>query len=83
MKPEVFESLQIETKRMVVLRRGVLLMSRKTVSYRIYLFYFFGYYVELVTNRKDYELEWVNSFENLECLEPYLDQIDISEVIAV
>lgn len=82
MKPETFDLLETDTKRLLIMRQGVLLMSRKSGSYRAYLFQLFDFYVELVVSRKTNSLEWVNSFDTLDNLEPYLEMIDISSLTA-
>ena len=80
MNPDAFDLLKTETKRRLVTSKGILLAKRVTENYKVYLFQLYSFYAEMVVSKKGGEVEWVNTFNDVEHLEPYLAYIDIKEV---
>ncbi len=62
------------------LKNGVHVASRRGFFCSIALFQLDGYYVEIFYNKKTNEVGRVKTFRGTELLEPYLRQIDISEL---
>lgn len=81
MKIEHFLLLSEETQQELVMKKGSFLLKRTTQDYRIYLYQLFGFYVELVFPKRGGELEWHRAFEDIESLEPYLNKIDVDELL--
>lgn len=75
-----FSFLNPTVQQRMVLKNGVFLSKRKSCDLGIYLFQLGSFYVELVYLLKTRQMEWVNAFENTDLLEPYLQQIDISQI---
>jgi len=71
-----------ETKRKLLLQRGMRLLSRSTKEVKAVLFELDSFYVEVLYDRRTQKMIWINGFDNMDLLEPYLQQIDISFVTA-
>ncbi len=61
---------------------GVFLGHRQTALQKILLCQVHGFYVEIVHNRKERKTEEVRAFDEVDRLEPYLERIDISGLLA-
>ena len=60
---------------------GTLLAGRDNENFTILLFQLHTFYVELFYHAETNELSWVRSFESTNELEPYLMNIDVSEIL--
>ena len=65
------------------MHEGTFLFKRLTEKYRIYLFQFEGFYVEVVYDKNTCEIEWIDCFESTSLLTEYLELIDIFNLIDV
>jgi hypothetical protein len=45
------------------------------------LYAFLDYYVEVFRGQENNKIIMIQAFDDTECLEPYLEQIDISELV--
>ncbi len=70
-----FRELPFPLKIGVLLRDGILLLSRRSGNRRFMLFSFHTYYVEVGWNQAG-KLQSMRSFTHTDGLEPYLTQID-------
>ena len=62
---------------------GVLLAERERSFYHIKLYQVGSFYVEVYTHTHFNVVVNINPFTNLDCLEPYLAQIDIEALLCV
>lgn len=76
-----FDSINLEEQRQVVLLKGEYLSSRETTCFAVNLYAVEGFYVEVFFWKRNYELAMVRSFDSVEKLEPYLEEIEISEIV--
>jgi len=60
---------------------GTFLLKRRTVETYAYLFQVDGFYVEVFFNERNGNILQIRAFDDLEHLEPYLNAIDISEIL--
>ena len=60
---------------------GILLMECKGLRVVMRLFCFHDFYVEVFSDQQRGRIIMINAFEDTECLEPYLQQIDISGIV--
>ena len=75
-----FNSLDRKDQYTAILENGVYLMERKEASIKYLLFQIENFYVE-VRCTADNTIKALESFYDVDELEPYLNQIDISKVI--
>ena len=59
---------------------GILLMECKGLRVGMTLFSFGNFYVEVFSELENERIIMINAFDDVESLEPYLQQIDISEL---
>jgi murein L,D-transpeptidase YafK len=60
---------------------GTFLLKRKTAETYAYLFQVDGFYAEVFFNEHNGNILEIKAFDNTDELEPYLDEVDISEVV--
>lgn len=75
-----FRDLSEERQRKIFLNKAVLLCERKTMAFYILLFQLEGFYLEFFSSKKKGEVTLIKTYTSTEELEPYLKQIDISEI---
>lgn len=73
-------ALDTSLKKALLLKQGVLLSRRLTADYKATLFALDDFYVEVVYYPD--MTPCFTSFKDMDLLEPYLETIDISELIA-
>lgn len=74
---EQYQSLSDEEQR-IVLKEATLVAGRENEEYRIQLFQLGGFYVEMFSNKAYPAFDKSRSFDSLDFLEPYLEQIIIA-----
>lgn len=65
----------------LVRRCGVLLLEVPRAKYLIRLFHLFDFYVEVFNYLESGEAVIINAFADTACLQPYLQEIDISGLV--
>ena len=80
MTSNYFNSLPKMKQQSLLLEEGVLLATRITPGYRSALFQVESFYVE-VTSAIGTDNSWIACFEDTDALEPYLEKIDLSQLI--
>jgi hypothetical protein len=80
MTVDAFNLLTEKDKWKALKREGVRLAQRIEKGHIIELFQIEGFYVETFYDFTIYESKGLRSFTSTHCLEPYLNQIDISAV---
>jgi hypothetical protein len=81
MKAVEFKMLPPQRQRQLVVEQGVPLGKRQSDRYCIYLFALEGFYVEVYYFRLSGEYGTLKPFDETEALAPYLEQIDIQELL--
>lgn len=76
-----YKALQLDEQASLLCKRGVSIAERKVGPYLIVLFQVEGFYVEVFYDKKTYQLVKLVSFYNTTLLEPYLADIDISDLV--
>jgi hypothetical protein len=77
-----FSRLSQEEKAWHVWHSGLFLMAYERHSYRYNLFRLNNFYVELIYSLSTQEIEKIRAFFSEELLKPYLDRIDIDELLS-
>lgn len=80
MKVNHFQALSQGVRRELVKKKGALLANRHTEDFAILLYQMDAFYVELYYNLNTSEVAWVKSFESTDELEPYLENINLSNL---
>ena len=78
---EKFNQLPIEEQQRAVLQDGVFLAERKDFPLRMMLYDMNSFYVEVFFLSRNNKAAWLNAFDSMEKLEPYLTNINISPVL--
>src|SRR3954470_6405321 len=78
-----FRSLSPDIQRQVVQRQGVFLFGRTGVGAIVKLYQMDGFYVEMFFDPKMSQVIRIVSFDDTNKLEPYLRQVDVSELQAM
>jgi hypothetical protein len=60
---------------------GVMLVECRGMRVTMELYSFFDYYVEIFRGHDNNKIIMIHAFDDTECLEPYLEQIDISQLV--
>ena len=81
MRCQVYNRLQQEKQLELVKVFGVLLLECKRFNFRLRLFQLYKFYVEVYSTQKRGDIVSVNAFEDVSNLDPYLSEIDISELM--
>jgi hypothetical protein len=64
-----------------VLHQGILVAKRRSKEHLVFLFQMDDYYVETYFTLRDKAATEYRAFNNLTCLEPYLESIAIDELL--
>lgn len=78
-----FRAAACEAQERLVKARGVFLMERKSLGVSVLLFQLDGFYVEVFYNSAADSVSFIKSFNDMDGIEAYLINIDISEVMAI
>jgi hypothetical protein len=78
---EKFNTLPIEQQQQAVLNEGVFLAERKDPPLRMMLYDMGSFYVEVFFLSRYNKVAWFNGFDSTEKLEPYLERINVSDVL--
>jgi hypothetical protein len=76
-----FDALDDSQKGEALIRYGVLLAERFTIGLKVLLFQIDQFYIEAYFNNTYKIIQGLKSFTNDEGLDPYLQQIDITELM--
>ena len=79
---EAFKQLAKEQQHRLVAKQGVMLRERRTPNFIIFLYGLDSFYVELFFHRNSGTFATLKSFDNLDELSPYLEEIDVSQLLA-
>jgi hypothetical protein len=60
---------------------GIMLVECRGMRVTMELYSFFDYYVEIFRGQENNKIIMIHAFDDTECLEPYLEQIDISQLV--
>lgn len=82
MKVEEFKKLHPKRQRQHVMQRGVFLGRRESSRFSIYLYALEGFYVEVYFFKEGGEYSTLRPFGEVDKLAPYLQHIDIHELVA-
>jgi hypothetical protein len=83
MNLQQFRSASREVQEKLVKCKGVFLMERKSLGISVLLYQIDGFYVEVFYNTATELVSFVKSFEDMDGIEAYLHNIDITEVTAI
>jgi hypothetical protein len=70
-------SLQLE----LLDSEGVMLVECRGLRVTMELYSYLNYYVEIYRSQENNKIIMIQAFDDTECLEPYLEQIDISALM--
>ncbi|SHF21229.1 hypothetical protein [Flavisolibacter ginsengisoli] len=70
-------SLQLE----LLETEGIMLVECRGLRVTMELYAFLDYYVEVFRGQENDKIIMIQAFDDTECLEPYLEQIDISGLV--
>lgn len=76
-----FRALTQNKQNKKLLSEGVCIADRKTDEVQALLFQIEGFYVEVFFNGQGDEVLYSRSFDEVEELEPYLQNIDLSQML--
>ena len=76
-----FNALDQDKQRWWVLERGVYLSNRKTDDFTVFLFQLDGFYIEIFFHNENDEVYLIKSFANTDELEPYLEEINLFQLL--
>lgn len=76
-----FRALTQNKQNKKLLTEGVCVADRRTADVQALLFQIEGFYVEVFFNERGDEVLFSRSFEDTEELDPYLQHIDLSQVL--
>ncbi|MDQ3290869.1 MAG: hypothetical protein M3Q05_06215 [Bacteroidota bacterium] len=65
----------------VVKEYGEFLAVRLSSRYSVYLFYLGDFYAEVCHRHSENEINSIRGFKNIAYLDPYLQMVDVSEVM--
>ncbi|MDN5202902.1 hypothetical protein QQ008_16040 [Fulvivirgaceae bacterium BMA10] len=77
-----FRKLTIDQQTLLVKKRGSYLSIRESNSFLINLYFIDDFFVELWYSSNGISVNQIRSFRKLKYLEPYLNTIDISDVVS-
>jgi hypothetical protein len=78
-----FKSLEYDKQVELLYKEGVYVGKRKASSQTIILFQLYGFYVEVFYSKYRRLIHHINYAESTKILDPYLDQIDVEEVVNI
>ena len=70
-----------QKKKELLFEHGVYLANRPEGDFIVFLFQIHSFYVEVYFDRDEEQIGYIRTFTAVECLAPYLQQIDISSVL--
>lgn len=76
-----FNRLRTEAQLEMLMHVGVLLVECKRNHRTLRLFFLHRFYVEVVASSENGRIIKISAFEDIERLEPYLHEIDLSSLI--
>lgn len=78
-----FRAASCKMQEKLVKRKGVFLMERKSLGVSVLLFQLDGFYIEVFYNTATATVSFIKSFNDMDGIEAYLVNIDISELLAI
>lgn len=78
-----FRAASCKAQERLVKKRGVFLMERKSLGVSVLLFQLDGFYVEVFYNSASDSINFIKSFNDMDGIEAYLINVDISELLAI
>jgi len=78
-----FRAASCEVQEKLVKIKGVFLMERKSLGVSVLLFQLDGFYIEVFYNTATSTVSFIKSFNDMDGIEAYLNNIDISQVMAI
>lgn len=76
-----FRSTSQYVQKSMIKLHGTFLLKRRTVETYAYLFQVDGFYAEVFFNERSGNILQIKAFDSIDDLEPYLEEVDISEVV--
>lgn len=81
MRLQEFNLLSLEQQQNALLRSGVFLGERKDPPLRMMLYQLDSFYVEVYFLSHYHKVGWFKGFDSVEELEPYLEKINVTELL--
>lgn len=81
MKLMHFQSLSQSTQREVARRKAVLLLKKQFSEFKVLLYQFHNFYIEVYCHPLSNKVAWIKSFSSVEELDPYLEDIQLPNFI--
>jgi hypothetical protein len=82
MKTAEFIKLTEREKENLLYKSGVYIGKRKTLDHSIILFQLEGFYVEVFYSKYRHQVAYMHISSDPEILDPYLQQLDVEELIS-
>ncbi len=77
----LYEFKQLDTnEQMEAIWKGIHIGNRRDREHNIVLYQIDGFYAEVYHHKFDNDIKRVRTFSSTNCLDPYLDQIDIEAI---
>jgi len=76
-----FNLLSLQRQQKLVLTKGVFLSKRKTEHFVIALYQLGSFYVEVFAHKNSSRICLISSFDSVDGLNPYLEEIDVGQLI--
>jgi len=80
---EQFRAVSCKAQERLVKAKAVFLMDRKSLGVSVLLFQLDGFYVEVFYNSATDAVSFIKSFSDMDGIEAYLSEVDISELLAM
>jgi hypothetical protein len=77
-----FKILTQERQLDLIMKKGIFLTSYSQYNVIIRLFQLQDFYVEIYSFDEDGKIAMINAFRDLKYLDPYLERLDVSELIS-
>ncbi|MGN6165323.1 MAG: hypothetical protein ACTHOF_12355 [Flavisolibacter sp.] len=71
-----------QSKKQMLFNHGVYLAQRPHTGFTILLFQIDSFYVEVYFDTEEEQIGYIRTFTSVDDLEPYLQQVDISGLLA-
>jgi hypothetical protein len=75
-----FNILELEQQKGLVLKDAIFLTNRIEQNFGLSLYKLFDFYTEVHLNNDTNKIEKVRAFKGIEQLDPYLDELDLTEL---
>jgi hypothetical protein len=75
-----FNILELEQQKELVLKDAIFLTNRLESNMGLSLYRLFDFYTEVHLNNDTNEIEKIRTFKSIEQLDPYLNEIDLTEL---